>query len=75
MFVDEVSTSSGEEDEMNGKGSASLSQNRMLETGVVDTTYAQRTVWLVKVHNLAVSCGWIVRKQCNFYKQQFNLGS
>jgi hypothetical protein len=50
MFVDDViSTSSDEDDEMNGKGSFSLSQSKMLETGVVDTTYAQRTVWLVKV--------------------------
>lgn len=50
MFVDDViSTSSDEDDEMNGKNPFSLSQSRMLETGVVDTTYAQRTVWLVKV--------------------------
>lgn len=50
MFVDDVmSTSSDEDDEMNEKGPFSLSQRKMLETGVVDTTYAQRTVWLVKV--------------------------
>ena len=50
MFVDDVlSSSTDSDDDMNGKGPASLSQSRMLETGVVDTTYAQRTVWLVKV--------------------------
>ncbi len=50
MFVDDaMSTSSDEDDEMNEKGPFSLSQRKMLETGVVDTTYAQRTVWLVKV--------------------------
>lgn len=48
MYVDDSSGS--DDDETMGKETVdSASDARMNDVGVVDTTYAQRTVWLVKV--------------------------
>lgn len=49
MYVDD-SSGSDVDDEMMGKETVNSAANaRMNDVGVVDTTYAQRTVWLVKV--------------------------